>query len=106
MEKEKGSLGEALGHLREEEEPLECDVCGKDVRRFKSEVFADIDFGDPQGEVRWFRLCKYCGERLVEEDDPRITYAFRVFPKSSNEWRNAWAKGYELEGESGRFPMK
>ncbi len=104
--KKKGSLGETLDNLRDKEEPLECDVCGKDVRRFKSEVFADIDFGGPQGAVRWFRLCKPCGERLAEEDDPRVTYAFRVWPKSSAEWRNSWTKGYELEGESGGFPTK
>ena len=100
-------MGKVLDQLRDEEEPLECDVCGKDVRRFKSEVFfADIDFGGPQGKVRWFRLCEHCGLRLVEEDDPRITYAFRTWPRSSAEWRNSWAKGYELEGEPGGFPTK
>jgi uncharacterized protein YlaI len=91
------AVAEAETHLQSSSEPIECDACGNDVRRWNTESFADINLdGHP---LRWFRLCEPCAKRLAQDDDERILFLFTIKPNNDEQWRNGFKIGYQLENE-------
>lgn len=79
---------------------IPCDACGEDVRKYSSQAFADVDFLDGRGPVRWFRLCESCAIQAKSESDvldTRIQFLQRQWPVTDTQWRNGFIRATEEE---------